>query len=147
MDERKEERRVEVLIGGEKIVLKTTEDDTYIQRVTRYVDTIMSEVAGRNMSEKLRTVLVAYIIADDYFKSCEALVQQEAEHERYVMDFGRFQEEHQLLLDTMHEMQGELTRTKADLARTQKELNDFIAEFDTKPASSIFSADPRKAAR
>ena len=104
--------KVDVVIGGEIITLVSSEDEAYMQKLALYIDKRLAEIksvnANASLSERTRTMFIAVNIADDYFKTLESLRRLEDEHERFVQEMGRMQEENYLLAEKMRELQGKL---------------------------------------
>ena len=119
--------KIDVVICGEVITLKSEEEEAHLQRVARYIDRKLAELtavnANASINERIRTLLIALNVADDYFKASDALARANAQQEKYVNELGRMQQEYALLKEKFYELQGELA-----LARS--ELDTFISEFD-----------------
>jgi cell division protein ZapA len=107
-----EVNKVEAVIGGEIITLVSNENEDYMQKLARYIDRKLNEIRTANsnasISERKRTLFIAINIADDYFKTLDQLKRLETEHQRYVNELGRMQEENYLLTDKIHELQDHL---------------------------------------
>jgi len=119
--------KVDVVICGEVITLKSDEDEAHLQRIARYIDRKLAELTATNanasINERIRTLLIALNVADDYFKASDGLARTKAMQEKYVNELARMQKEYTLLKERFHELQGELTHTKA-------ELESFVTEYD-----------------
>ena len=102
--------KVEVVIGGEIITLVSGENEEYMQKLSRYIDKKLNEIKSMKtnaaINERTRTLFIAINIADDYFRASERLKTLENEHERFVVELGRMQEENYLLAEKLHEFQG-----------------------------------------
>ena len=126
--------KVDVVICGEVITLKSNEEEAHLQRIARYIDHKMAELmavnANASINEKIRTLLIAVNVADDYFKAADKLARTGAEHEKYINEVGRMQQENLLLKEKLYELQAELTRTRA-------EYEAFILEFDKRPGENV----------
>ena len=122
--------KVDVVICGEVITLKSNEEEAHLQRIARYIDQKMAGLMAANatasINEKIRTLLIAVNVADDYFKTADSLARTNAEHEKYINEIGRMHQENILLKEKLYELQAELTRTRA-------EYEEFIMEFDKRP--------------
>jgi len=144
----KQINKVEVVIAGEIITLKSTEEAAHLHRIAQYVDKKISEITSSSQTpvidERVRTLLMALNIADDCFKKLDSLSALEATHKKYVKEMGRMQEENKLL-------QQKVNKLKEELTATRKELDDFIQNFNDEEKSdkilTIPSPDTRKAAR
>ena len=120
--------KVDVVICGEVITLKSNEEVAHLQRIARYIDRKMAELMAANanasINERIRTLLIAVNVADDYFKATDSLARTNALQNKYVNELERMQKEYALLKERFHELQAELTHTKA-------ELESFVTEFDS----------------
>ena len=101
--------KVDAVIGGEIITLVSGENEEYMQKIARYIDRKLYEIklmkSNASINERTRTLFIAINIADDYFKALESLRHLEEEHEKYVTELGRMQEENFLLKEKLHELQ------------------------------------------
>ena len=138
-------KKVDVVICGEVITLKSDEEEAHLQRIARYVDRKLTELTAANanasVNERIRTMLIAINVADDYFKTADALARANDQREKYASELGRMQQEYALLKDKFHELQGELSLTKS-------ELDAFISEFGDGGGTNIITipgANKRKA--
>jgi cell division protein ZapA len=125
------DNKVDVVMGGEIITLKSTEPSDYLQRLARYADQKIEEIKSKSVlasiDDNARSLLVALNIADDYHKALDKYQRLDSLHKRLVHEMGKLQEENAQLAIQMKEMQAELTKTK-------KELDEFIHSFDAENA-------------
>jgi len=125
------DNKVNVVIGGEIITLKSTEQPDYLQRLARYTDEKISEIKSKSITAAIddhaRSLLIALNIADDYHKTLDKFQRLDSLHKRLVHEMGKLQEENAQLAEQMKELQAELTKTKS-------ELDEFIKSFDTENA-------------
>ena len=130
--ENRVENRVDVVICGEIITLKSSEQPDYLQRLARYADQKIDEIKSKSVSaaidDRVRTLLIALNVADDYPKALDKFQRLDSLHKRLVHEMGKLQEENSQLGAQMKEMQVELTKTK-------KELDEFINSFDAENAA------------
>lgn len=119
--------KVNVVIGGEIITLKSEEQPEYLQRLARYADQKIGEIKSKSVTaaidDRACTLLIALNIADDYHKAMDNFQRLDSVHKRFVHEMGKLQEENVKLNDKIKELQNELSQTK-------KELNEFIQSFD-----------------
>ena len=141
--------KVDVLIGGEIITLKSSEEPEYLQRLARYVDQKTSDVTSSSKSavidERVRSLLITLNIADDYFKVFDGFKELESVQKMFAKEMGRMQEENTLLQQKLKELQDELTKTRT-------EFDDFLQTFDkdNEKSDNILTLprnEARKAAR
>ena len=120
--------KVEVIICGEVITLRSNEEEAHLQRIARYIDRKLTDLTAANanasFNERIRTLLIALNVADEYFKASDALARVNVEQEKYMNEIALMQEENELLQEKFYELQAELANTRA-------ELETFISEFDT----------------
>lgn len=121
-------RKVNVVICGRVITLKSDEEEAHLQRIARYIDQKMAELTEANttaaIDERVRTMLIALNISNDYFKVADKLARMDAEHEKYINEIARVQQENMLLREKYHALQAEHTRLQA-------EHDEFIEAFDS----------------
>ena len=147
------DNKVDVVIGGEIISLKSTEQADYMQRLARYVDQKISEIKAKSVNaaidERVRALLIALNIADDFCKNVDKYQRLDAVHKKFVAEMGRMQEENTRLSTNLREVQEELYRTKAELDEIMKKL-DEEAPSDPDNVIPLPNSKPkttRKAAR
>jgi cell division protein ZapA len=123
--------KVNVVIGGEIITLRSSEEADYLQKLALYADKKIEEIKSKSVAaaidDHVRSLLIALNIADDYHKALEKFEKLDVLHKRFVSEMGKLQEENAQLAKKMKEMQSELTKTK-------KELDEFIKSFDAQNA-------------
>jgi cell division protein ZapA len=126
------DNRVNVVIGGEIITLKSTEQPDYLQRLARYTDEKTAEIKSKSVAaaidDHIRSLLIALNIADDYHKALDKYQRLDSLHKRIVIEMGKLQEENESLAKQMTELQSELAKTKSD-------LDEFMKSFDAKNAA------------
>jgi len=134
---------VDVVIAGEIITLKSTEDAAHLHRVAQYLDKKISEVTTRStavIDERTRTLLIALNITDECFKKMDGFKELDAVHKKVMREMQRMQAENTELQLKIKELQDELTKTRA-------ELDEFINNFDDEePVYDNILTLPRKAA-
>ena len=125
------DNKVDVVMGGEIITLKSSEPPDYLHRIASYADKKIDEIKAKSVvaaiDDQMRTLLIALNIADDYHKALDKYKSLESLHKRIVVEMGKLQEENAQLASQMKEMQ-------AELAKTKKELDEFINSFDAENA-------------
>jgi len=119
--------KVDVVICGEVITLKSNEEEAHLQRIARYIDRKLAELTETNahasIDERIRTLLIAVNVADDYFKAADNLARTNAQNEVYLHELGLVQEEYALLKEKFHELQHELILTKSERDSLEREFN------------------------
>ena len=120
-------KKIDVVIGGKVITLKSNEEEAHLQRVARYVDNKMAELAAANtnaaIDERLRTNLIALNIASDHFKTADKLARVEATKDKYKEEIERLQLENAMLRE-------EYDALRADHSNLQAEHQEYIEVFD-----------------
>lgn len=111
------DNKINVVIGGEIITLKSSEQADYLQRIARYTDKKIEEIKSKSVTaaidDHVRSLLIALNIADDYHKTLDKLQKLDAAHKEILI---------------------ERDKLKEDLERAQKELDEFMKSFDAKNA-------------
>lgn len=129
-------RKVDVVICGKVITLKSNEEEAHLQRIARYIDNKMAELTGSNtnaaVDERLRTNLIALNIANDYFKAADKLARVEVTKDKYREEIERLQQENAMLRE-------EYDALRADHSTLQAEHQEYIEVFDNvKQSENIF---------
>ena len=140
--------KVTVTICGERIVLDSTESEEYLQEVAQYLDGKFSELMAHNITasinERVRTMLIAINVADDFFKCNDKLERLGNEHEKYITEIGRMQQENMLLSEKFYEIQGDYARLKASYDELVAK-HENKAPVDNANVVSLPTAEQRKA--
>lgn len=120
------EYKVDVVIDGEIVTLKSKEHPDHMQRLARYIDGKLTEIKSKNLTaavdEHLRTLLISLNVADDYFKTLDKYNTLDIVHNKFVQELTKMQEENSLLSGKLQDLQAELTRTRT-------ELDEFVQSF------------------
>jgi len=120
------EYKVDVVIDGEIVTLKSKEHPDHMQRLARYIDGKLTEIKSKNLTaavdEHLRTLLISLNVADDYFKTLDKYSTLDIVHNKFVQELTKMQEENSLLSGKLQDLQAELTRTRT-------ELDEFVQSF------------------
>jgi len=107
-----ESNKVDVVIGGEITTLKSNEKPEYLQKLALYVDHKTTEILSKNSSasinEKMRTLLIALNIADDYFKIKDKHDKLFVLHERFVNEMTRLQQDNTALTQKVNKLENQL---------------------------------------
>ena len=139
--------RVKVVICGEVITLKSSEEEAHLQRVARYIDQKMAELTATNatasINERIRTLLIAVNVADDYFKASDKLARLGAEQEKYINEIGRMQQENTLLREKFHALQAEHARLQAE-HEEYVELFGSVKQAESANVLPLHRQDQRK---
>ncbi|MCL1863132.1 MAG: cell division protein ZapA [Defluviitaleaceae bacterium] len=111
------ENKVDVVIGGEIITLKSGEQADYLQRIARYTDKKIQDIKSKSVTaaidDHVCSLLIALNIADDYHKALDKHQKLDAAHKELVEERDKLKEE---------------------LGKTKKELDEFVKSFDAKNA-------------
>lgn len=147
-----EKNKIEVIIGGRVYTLVGEESQEYLQRVALYIDKKMNEVRKAESSRKLSTNMLAILtsinVADDLFKTKEALKdafddiealkkqleEKDKQLDIYQNELGNIQQENIALKDKIDEIQLEIMRSKM-------ELEEYINIFDSGLKNKSLSDD------
>lgn len=140
--------RVEVVIDGRVFTLTSTESPEYLQKVALHVSQKIADLKAKNLSavvdDRLRPLLIALNLADDYLKVKERYTAQDVAAQELVRDNKRLEKENAVL-------QKQLSETKAELEKVSTEYEEFLFNFDNpkkepEPVKLTLGA-PRKAAK
>jgi cell division protein ZapA len=140
------DNKVNVVIGGEIITLRSSEPADYLQRIALYSDEKINEIKAKSVSaaidDRVCSLLIALNIADDYHKALDKFQKLDALHKRFVTEMSLLQEENAKISKRVKELETELAGTK-------KELEEFIKSFDDEGNNilTLPQNPPRKAAR
>ena len=117
--------KVKAVICGEVITIKSRENEDYLARLARYVDQKLSNLIAKSTSaaidERVRTILIALNISDDYFKSQSALENLQKKQKTYDLDVMQ-----------LHEEIENVTKERDDLLEEIEALKDVIAKLEEK---------------
>lgn len=141
--------KVEVKINGKEYTIIGVESEEYIQKVALYIDKKMNEIySGNNrLSTAMTAVLTAINVADDYFKSYENADHLRVQVQQYISELDKnntekeeYKRENEKLKNTIHALQ-------LEIAKKEKELEDFINNFDQSPRNNTVPIDSARRAR
>ena len=117
--------KIKVIICGEVLTLKSRENDEYIFKLATYVDQKLSNTIAKStraaVDERIRTILTALNVADDYFKSQIALENLQKKQKTYDLDAMQ-----------LHEEIENITKERDDLLEEIEALRDVIAKLEEK---------------
>ena len=121
--------KIDVVLGGQIISLSSEESPEHMQKVSLYVDRKIGELKEKNLSavvdERVRTVLVALNIADDYFKIKDRHTALDVDNQNLAKNVSRLEEENAALTEQLQKLQAELTKVST-------EFEDFLHSFDNR---------------
>jgi|GEM_PF-681601 len=126
------DNKVVVLIAGEKVSLSSSERPEYLHALAGYIDKKIKEIKSHNataiIDDRLRTLLIALNIADDYYKANEKFSRLEVMHTKQQEETNRQKLEIDRLKKQINTLTNELNNAKSD-------LQDYIDAFDEANAS------------
>jgi len=146
--------KVDVVISGKVITIRSEESAEYLQKIALYVDQKIDALKAQNLSavvdDRLRTLLIALNLADDYFKIKDKHTAQEMISTKLSAENDKMEKENVTLKDQVQKLQAELTKVTT-------EFEEFLHNFDNPeleepqaiPDASIVhlpKADTRRAA-
>jgi cell division protein ZapA len=130
------ENKVDVVIGGEIITLRSGEQPDYLQRLARYADQKIDEIKAKSVTaaidDRAKTLLIALNIADDYHKAMDRFQRLDTAHKALVAEMGKLQDENKGVKAKLKAVEDELAKMEKELSKTKKELDAFIKSFDAK---------------
>ncbi|MCL2189856.1 MAG: cell division protein ZapA [Defluviitaleaceae bacterium] len=113
------ENKVEVVINGEVIPIKSSNSVEYIQKLAHYAGQRIEELAKRYetimISERARSYLIALNIADDYLKVEPELKKLQNEHNKLTREHSQIYDENIKLTERVHSLERELAQARAEL--------------------------------
>ena len=119
--------KIDVVINGKVISLRSEESAEHMQKVSLYVDQKIAELKAKNLSatvdERVRTVLIALNLADDYFKIKDRHTALDVENKKLTQNTARLEKENAALQEQVRALQ-------AELAKVNTEFEDFLHNFD-----------------
>jgi len=130
--------KVDVVIGGKVITIKSSESAEYVQRLARYVDQKIESLKAQNMSavvdERLRTLLIALNLADDYYKIKDQHTAQEVYTANLSNDKTRLEKENASLRKKVEKLE-------VDLSEMTSEFEEFLRNFDEQQQARAEAGD------
>jgi len=142
-------RKVDVVICGKVITLVSNEEEAHLRRIASYIDLKMAELTEANttaaIDERIRTLLLALNISDEYFKVADRLARVDAEQEKYINEINRMQQEDMQLKEKYHALQAEHAKLQAEYAHLHAEHEEFIETFENeKQAEKVLPLNQRR---
>jgi len=120
--------KVDVVINSKVITLRSDESPEYLHKVALYVDQKIEDLKSKNLSavvdERVRGVLIALNIADDYFKVKDRHTAADVTTKRLMQETTRLEKENASLSELVQKLQSDLTQVKT-------EFEEFLHNFDS----------------
>ena len=117
--------KTKVVICGEVLTIKSRESSDHLFKLASYVDEKLSNTIAKStraaVDERMRTLLIALNIADDYFKSQDALENLQRKQKTYDLDAMQ-----------LHEEIENITKERDDLLEELEALKDVISKLEAK---------------
>jgi len=121
--------KVNVVIGGEIITLRSAEQPDYLQRLARYADQKIDEIKSKSISasidDRARTVLIALNIADDYHKVLDKFQRLDSLHKRLVTEMSKLQEDNGDLVARVKKLEADLEAAKSDFTEAMQYIEEM----------------------
>ena len=121
------DNRIDVVIDGKVTSLRSDESAEHMQKVALYVDQKIALLKSNNISaavdERVRTVLIALNLADDYFKIKDRHTALDVQNRKLSQDVSSLKEKNNILTDQVKVLQAELTKVST-------EFEEFLRNFD-----------------
>lgn len=139
--------KVYVEIFGETLTLVSDEGEEYIRGLAAYIDSKINESARAGMHPTTLSLLASVIIADELFKEREKNLSFNKNNESNIKENERLRtlvdELWQALEQTWNDLntqkeqlehvREEAAEYKRAMEKAQKDLDEYIEEFDTSP--------------
>jgi len=141
--------KIDVVIGGKVLTIRSEESAEHVQRIALYVDQKIQMLKEKNLTavvdERLRAVLIALNLADDYIKIKDMHTAQEVMYQKLAKQTVKLEKENATLKNQMKKLE-------AKLDMVTSEYEDFLRNFDkqeednkNKIVRTVPAADVRKA--
>ncbi|MCL2386735.1 MAG: cell division protein ZapA [Defluviitaleaceae bacterium] len=89
--------KVDVVLGGEKVTLKSDETKEYLQKLATYIDKKNDEIKARNVAasidDRVRTLLLSFNMSDELHKEKDEHGRLKSVHQRFVLEMGKMQDD------------------------------------------------------
>jgi len=129
--------KVDVVINSKVITLRSDENAEYLHKVALYVDQKIEDLKSKNLSavvdERVRGLLIALNIADDYFKVKDRHTAADVTTKRLMQETTRLEKENASLSELVQKLQSDLTQVKT-------EFEEFLHNFDTPRDKKVLDA-------
>lgn len=130
------ENKVDVVIDGKIISLKSSANTDHLAKVAMYVDQKIATLKAKNLTaitdERLRAVLIALNIGDDYFKATGTIQSLEAEGNQLAKALMAEEKRAKELETKLTKLEADHAKLAAEHQKLQKEFEEFIHHFDEK---------------
>lgn len=125
-----DKNRIKVSINGVEYILKSSEDEEYVQRVAILVDKNMREAAQSN--SKLSTAMIGVLTAINFADRC---IKAETELETVKSSYDAADKELHILRESKEEtdiklelLKEEIQRLKIEIVKKDTELKNYTAK-------------------
>ena len=119
--------KVDIVIGGKVLTIRSEESAEHVQRIAMYVSQKIDMLKAKNLSavvdERLRTLLIALNIADDYFKVKDQFIAQEVINQNLATAAEKLEKENIVLKSQVQKLQ-------SNLDKVTDEFEEFLHNFD-----------------
>jgi cell division protein ZapA len=110
------ENKVDVVINGEVFKIKSNESVEYLQKLAHYTGKQIEEITQRHaaviINERVRTLLIALNIANDYFKVKPELDSLKAKHKQLQKEHTDVTDENIKLTEQVKNLQRQIEADK-----------------------------------
>lgn len=124
--------KMEVRIHGKDYVVMGIESDEYIQKVALYIDKKMNEVSRTNgrLNTAMVAVLTAINVADDLFKSVDAIKDLKEEVKEKTEELDKTKASLKEALEEISTLREKMTEQQFELVKTKTELKDILTNYN-----------------
>jgi len=134
--------KIDVVIGGKVLTIRSEESAEHVQRIAMYVDQKIQMLKEKNLTavvdERLRAVLIALNLADDYFKVKDLYTAQEITFQKVAKETVKLEKENATLKNQMKKLQAKLDKVTG-------EFEEFLHNFDNQEEKSVGNGKKVKA--
>jgi len=125
--------KIDVVINGKVISLRSDESAEHMQKVSLYVDQKITELKNKNLSaavdDRVNAVLIALNLADDYFKIKDRHTALDVTNQKLTGNVSRLEKEN-------NELNEQVIKLKSELEKVTTEFEEFLQNFDQQKAQS-----------
>jgi len=122
--------KIDVVIGGKVLTIRSEESAEHVQRIAMYVDQKIQMLKEKNLTavvdDRLRALLIALNLADDYFKVKDLYTAQEVIYQKLAKETVKLEKENAYLKNQMKKLEAKLDKVTG-------EFDEFLHNFDNKP--------------
>ena len=133
--------KLDVLICGDTITLKSRESKEHIFKLADYVNLKLRNLIAKSttaaVDDRMRTILVALNIADDYFKTQGALENLQKKQRKQDLDTMELHNEIDSLKQERNNLLEEVQTLKDTIAKLEEKIESYEIEEEEEQSSIL----------